>query len=226
MQAFVIYHGSESVIGTPVYGAGNPHNDYGIGFYCTEERNMAAEWACKTPAGGYVNRYELDAEGFDILRLTDPSFHILNWLAVLLENRIFPLANPLPREARQYILETFLPDYKNRDVIIGYRADDSYFSFARAFLNNTISLSQLSSAMRLGRLGEQVVIKSRKAFSRIAYSGSEFVPGTIWYPRRIARDTAARDAFRDLSAGGKASDAVYMLDILREKWRNDDERLF
>lgn len=187
---------------------------------------MAAEWACKTPAGGYVNRYELDAEGFDILRLTDPSFHILNWLAVLLENRIFPLANPLPREARQYILETFLPDYKNRDVIIGYRADDSYFSFARAFLNNTISLSQLSSAMRLGRLGEQVVIRSREAFSRIAYSGSEFVQGTIWYPRRIARDTAARDAFRDLSAGVKASDAVYMLDILRENWRNDDERLF
>ena len=226
MGNLVIYHGSERVVGTPVYGSGNPHNDYGIGFYCTRERDMAAEWACKTPAGGYVNRYELAADGLDILRLTDPSIHILNWLAILLYNRIFPLANPLPREARQYILETFLPDYKARDVIIGYRADDSYLSFARAFLNNTISLSQLSSAMRLGRLGEQVMIRSREAFGRMVFSGAEFVPGTIWYPRRIARDAAARDAFRDLSAEMKASDAIFMLDILREKWRNDDERLF
>lgn len=31
-------------------------------------------------------------------------------------------------------------------MIRGYRADDSYFSFATAFLNNTISLAQLEKA--------------------------------------------------------------------------------
>ena len=44
-------------------------------------------------------------------------------------------------------------------MVIGYRADDSYFSFARAFVNNEISLEQLSYAMRLGKLGELVCIK-------------------------------------------------------------------
>ena len=29
-------------------------------------------------------------------------------------------------------------DIKNADIIIGYRADDSYFSFAQDFVNNTI----------------------------------------------------------------------------------------
>ena len=42
-------------------------------------------------------------------------------------------------------------------MIIGYRADDSYFSFANAFLNNTLSLEQLKEAMYLGKLGEQVI---------------------------------------------------------------------
>lgn len=29
----VLYHGSEKVIEMPVFGAGNPANDYGQGFY-------------------------------------------------------------------------------------------------------------------------------------------------------------------------------------------------
>ena len=48
------------------------------------------------------------------------------------------------------------------DVIIGYRADDSYFSFAKDFINNTISVEQLAEAMRLGELGIQIVLKSER----------------------------------------------------------------
>lgn len=62
--------------------------------------------------------------------------------------------------------------YENYDVIIGYRADDSYFSFASAFLNNTISLAQLERAMFLGKLGEQVVLKSERAFSQLHFEES------------------------------------------------------
>ena len=49
------------------------------------------------------------------------------------------------------MLDTFLPEYEDKDIIIGYRADDSYFAFANAFLNNTLSLAQLEKAMNLGR---------------------------------------------------------------------------
>ena len=33
MPALMLYHGSEKIIRTPVYGAGNKNNDYGSGFY-------------------------------------------------------------------------------------------------------------------------------------------------------------------------------------------------
>ena len=37
----IIYHGSENIIYTPVFGGGNPGNDYGRGFYCTEDKELS-----------------------------------------------------------------------------------------------------------------------------------------------------------------------------------------
>lgn len=50
-----------------------------------------------------------------------------------------------------YCRDNFLIDVSEYDVIIGYRADDSYFTFAKSFVSNGISLQQLQLAMRLQR---------------------------------------------------------------------------
>ena len=55
-----------------------------------------------------------------------------------------------------HLSQEFAIDYHSYDIIKGYRADDSYFSFAQDFLNGTISVSQLSDAMKLGDLGVSV----------------------------------------------------------------------
>ena len=62
-------------------------------------------------------------------------YSILHWLAILLENRKFQITSKLAREAKRYLLEQFSVPYKDSDILIGYRADDSYFSFANDFLN-------------------------------------------------------------------------------------------
>ena len=82
-----MFHGSPRIVREPVFGAGNPRNDYGLGFYCTERTELAAEWACTEGRDGFVNIYHLDPEGLEVLRLLEPEYHVLNWLAVLLENR-------------------------------------------------------------------------------------------------------------------------------------------
>ena len=153
-----LYHGSVNMIEEPEFGVGNSKNDYGQGFYCTEHIELAKEWACAENRDGFANEYELETDGLIIINLSDARCHILNWLAILLENRTFVIERGLALTAKDYILSEFLPEYKNADVIRGYRADDSYFSFASAFLNNTISLEQLGKAMTLGKLGEQVVL--------------------------------------------------------------------
>ena len=84
-----VYHGSSQIIQQPVIGKGNPNNDYGLGFYCTESVELAKEWACSAEADGFANRYAFDLNGLSILSLTGGNYHILNWLYVLLNNRKF-----------------------------------------------------------------------------------------------------------------------------------------
>ena len=130
----IIYYGSVQQLPQPTFNGGKAHNDYGKGFYCTEEKEMAAEWAVGKGSDGWINCYEMDCENLKVLDLNGPEFCILHWLAVLLENRTFDISYGLAREAREYILQNFAVDYSHADIIVGYRADDSYFSFAQDFL--------------------------------------------------------------------------------------------
>ena len=221
----ILFHGSPNIIPEPVFGFGNAHNDYGRGFYCSESIELAREWACATEKGGYANQYEFDMSGLNVMDLTAGDYHILNWLAILLENRTFKVSSDLAADAREYMSNTFKPAYRDKDVVIGYRADDSYFTFANAFLNNAISLSRLEKAMVLGKLGIQIVPISERAFERLKFIDSHPADGTIYYPKRMARDTAAREEFRRIRRNPAAENEVYMMDILRERWQNDDPRL-
>lgn len=220
-----IYHGSSKIIERPDFGTGNPHNDYGLGFYCTESMELAKEWASSTETDGFANQYQLNLTGLSTLSLTSGDYHILNWLSVLLENRRFRIDGAIAQQAKAYISENFSVDYKQYDIIRGYRADDSYFSFANAFLNNTISVTQLEKAMVLGKLGEQIVLISQQAFASIEFVNAIPAPNEIYLPKKLARDTAARKDFQQEKARGSILTEKYILDIMREGWKNDDERL-
>ena len=123
-----------------------------------------------------------------------------------------------------WLKENFLLDLAPYDAVVGYRADDSYFSFARAFVNNEISLTQLSYAMRLGKLGEQFVLKSSAAFERIYFISYEIADNTVYYAKRKARDDEARAAFR-IEIEKDDLDGLYMRDIIRDEVQPDDPRL-
>ena len=220
-----LYHGSDRIIRKPAYGVGNPENDYGLGFYCTREPELAKEWACAEEEDGFENHYSLETDGLTCLHLNSEGYHILNWLAILLENRRFDLSLPVSIRAREYILDTFLPDYKGYDLIEGYRADDSYFSFSRAFLANGITLEQLRRAMRLGKLGEQVVLRSPAAFDAISFLQAIPVDASIYHLRRLSRDRNAREDDRKMLTETPVDEGFYISTIINEKWNNDDPRL-
>lgn len=209
----IIYYGSDHIVRQPQFGCGNKFNDYGMGFYCTEDEELAKEWATNGGTHGYANVYEANMDGLSIFNLSSSDYNILNWLAILLENRQFTCNTQIAREAKDYILEKYLIEYKNADIIIGYRADDSYFTYARMFLNNTISLEQLSRAMKLGNLGEQIVLKSEEAFTRIKFCNAMAVDVVEYGIKRDARDIKAREDFAKLKMS--VSKGIYAMDIVR-----------
>ncbi|MCR5330867.1 MAG: DUF3990 domain-containing protein [Lachnospiraceae bacterium] len=219
----IIYHGSDHIIQKPEFHAGNRHNDYGYGFYCTEHEDTAREWSVSAGRSGYINIYDINLQGLSVLDLDE--FPILTWLTVLLENRTFNLASPLALEAKEYLKKEFSIEYGSFDIIKGYRADDSYFSFAQDFLNGTIPVSQLARAMKLGGPGEQIVLKRRRTFERIRYKGADPVDHLIWYPRRRNRDEQARKAYLSSDKMSYIRGDIYITRIIDEEIKRDDARI-
>lgn len=224
MNKLLIHHGSNEIVERPQFGKGKTYNDYGQGFYCTENIELAKEWASTSQGKGYANSYELILDDLVTLELSSSRYIILHWLALLLDNRNVNLSTPTMKKGAIWIKDKFLIDISSYDIIIGYRADDSYFSFARAFLNNEISINQLNYAMRLGKPGEQVVIKSRKAFENLNYLGYCIINSDEYYAKRMERDRKARADYA-LEIEKDDINGLFIRDIIREEMSENDPRI-
>ena len=221
----LLYHGSTKIIEKPTLAAGKKYNDYGQGFYCTKEIEVAKEWACRENSNGFVNKYRLKKSGLKVLDLQDERYSVLNWIAVLLSNRTFSLENEIAAAAKEYFVNNFSVDTGRFDVIVGYRADDSYFSFARDFINNTLPLASLEKAMHLGKLGIQYVLVSEKAFSQLTFARAEAVRCEVYYQKYTARDAKAREAYKNELRHAAIAKSIFVMDIIREGMKNGDPRI-
>ena len=197
-----IYHGSEKIIERPVFGEGKRHNDFGPGFYCTENEDLAREWAVTKNRNGYVNKYSLNTEYLNILYLNSEQYTILNWIATLVNNRVFTLNNPVANRARRYIIDNFSVNV------------NAY---------NAITIEQLSLAMKLGKLGEQIVLKSRLSFEQLSFVNYREAESELYYPLRKKRDDDANNYY--LKILEKEEDGLYVQDIIRGGILNNDPRI-
>ena len=159
-----------------------------------------------------------------VLDLLSPHYSVLHWIALLVEHRSFRKDTAIAVGACDFLHDHFLPDTDASDVIRGWRADDSYFSYARAFVNNTITVEQLGRAMKLGNLGEQIVLKSERAFKAIRFAGFERAPLAPYGPLAKERDEAARARYRELLAENPF-EGIRIVDIVQEGMTEDDLRL-
>lgn len=227
MTRLIIYHGSKNIIEKPYCHGGKLRNDYGYGFYCTESLELAKEWASNNKeTNGYANKYSIDLEGLKILDLSNEKYSILNWMAILLKFRTFDLSNEMSIKAKEYLLNNFYIDVNDYDIVIGYRADDSYFSFAKDFLNNTISVQKLKKAMELGKLGKQVVIISELAFAELKFEGTEEVESLEYYEKRKSRDIEAKEQYlKNTRNSTSLIDDIFILDIIRRGFKNGDSSI-
>lgn len=224
-EKIILYHGSSNIIEKPIYGNGKTYNDYGRAFYCTQDIDLAKEWAVDMERDGYSNKYEIDLSGLKILNLNSDEYTIIHWITVLLCHREFEIQSDFGKEAKQYLLNNFYVDVDKYDIIRGYRADDSYFSFAQDFLNNNISIKNLSRAMQLGRLGEQYAVKSKQAFERLSFIEIEVVSHMKWYPGKEQRDYLARKHYSEIRNERWQRGETYIMQMLEEEMKADDVRL-
>ena len=147
----IVYHGSDQIVEQPVFGAGKEDNDYGTGFYLTEDKDKANAWAVVNGTeNAYCNAYELPIKELNVLHLDD--YGVLTWIAEVTAHR------GVIDEDTFYIAEKLVDMYKidtaEYDVIIGYRADDSYIKVIDSFLKNQLTADEVERFFRKAELGE------------------------------------------------------------------------
>ena len=223
MKELILYHGSEKIIEKPIFEYGRKNNDFGLGFYCTESNELAKEWACSSLNNGFSNKYSIDLSNLNVLDLNSPEYNVLNWITILVTHRIFKIKTPIAGRAIKYLKENFYIDVDAYDIIIGYRADDSYFDFADSFLNNGINVNELASALKLGNLGMQIVIKSEYAFSKLKFLGYEIAMSEKYFVKRKSRNDEANKLYYNILNSN--SKGLYINDITEGMVKNNDSRI-
>lgn len=213
----IIYHGSEFIVEKPEHGKGNTHNDYGLGFYCCSSKELAKEWAAKRSGHGYINKYSLRDDRLKILDLTNPPYNnVLYWVALLMQNRELStdLRDNFPRELK-YLEEKHLIDISRFDIVIGYRADDSYFRFPESFVRSEITLESLEKIFQAGDFGKQYVLISKRAFHLVRFLDYQeaFENSKEDYYRR---KNGADKIFADLLNADRYSKGTRMRDLIAD----------
>ena len=186
-----IFHGSDKIVREPGFGAGSAYNDFGLGFYCCEDRSRAAEWAVSRGSNGFVSAYRIETEGLRVVNLCSSQYNALHWINVLLGFREFDTSAPPANRGREYINKWFSVDIQGCDCIIGWRADNSCFKFAQDFLSGRLSYQSLSRALTASDANRQFVLKSNRAFDRISFAGYETARADEYRPAARARELGA-----------------------------------
>ena len=207
------FYGADSLVIKPEFNKGNPSNDYGLGFYLTENKELARLWATKFNHDGYLIEYDVDVKNLKILYLNGISDgDVLKWITLLVAHRFSNAQKMRYADSIQWLKNHYSINLDGYDVIVGYRADDSYFDYSRDFMSNDLSLELLKDAMRLGKLGTQFVLISEKAFANIKYIKSEAIKMSDEYSR--FRNETKLEYFKLKKEDDKFN--TYLRDIMRK----------
>ena len=223
MGIITLYHGSSNIIKEPKYGEAKKKNDFGIGFYTTTNIERAKEWACYWDVDGYANKYELKTDNLKIINLQKSPYTLLNWIGTILKYRKPKSLSGKPLAVCDFLIEKYaVKEIEEVDVICGYRADDSYFYFAKRFVTDQLALDDLEQAMRKGNLGEQLVLKSQKAFEQICFQKAIKARKDIYYDKYINREQEATRQVKELTNKGYDSNLTYASNIYDNGGVDDD----
>ena len=240
-----IYHGGERIVRHPSFGIGRPYNDFGLGYYCTEYPQYAAEWAVTSGSGyagsgpsgagyagscsgytgsgsnGFVSEYSIDYDGLRIINLCSSQYTPLHWLGLLFSYREFDLSSDSAYRAGEYISKYFPVDHQACDCIIGYRADNRCFMFAQNFLDAKLSYQSFRNALTSDESNRQFVLKSNRAFDRITFTGYRPAFSEDYFPSSRSRELKAMKNIKPSIGSGD----IFITTLIEEEVRPYDARI-
>lgn len=156
MSKVKVYHGSGVEVKVPSLDYGRYDADFGVGFYVTQDYEMAEKWAA-IKKSSVVNAYELDLD-----RLNGMEFGLdKGWIDFIVQNR-----------SGHKRIDIDLSDI---DYIMGATADDKLFSVIEQYEDNLIDVDSAIKAMNVMKIGTQICLCSEAAVSALSFASSHIV---------------------------------------------------
>lgn len=215
-----IYHGSKALIEHPIVKGSNEVNDYGPSFYLTKDLEAAKSWACKNNSVGVVNEYDISSSSFNrlnILDLTNKSkYNVLNWMAILMHFRELDSSFIKNNQLTLDWLKKYYINVDDYDVIIGFRADDSYFRFPLRFVSNDLSFDDLEEVFLSGHLGVQYAFMSERSIKMLHFKKA-IDCGDEYLGHYYSIVNKASKQFDELINRPRDPRKKYILDLMREE---------
>lgn len=228
-RELILYHGTKFQFTRPEIEKSNPFSDYGRGFYCTKNLELAKEWSCsrlvQQETIGYVNKYSIDTANLKTFDFLSGGYNSLNWIATIIQNRELETDDADVAYAKNYLLDNFAVNLSGYDMVIGYRADDSYFKYATRFLEGRLNLDALTYAMYLGHLGEQYVIMNQETMDKMKFIEAIETNGKIYGPRYSKNDKTANDEYERIVGLPQVRKGFRVWNIIDEEVKDHDPRL-
>ncbi len=145
-----LYHTSREEVRRPDIHMGRKNADFGPGFYLTPDREFAVRWGRE---GAVVNEYELDTDGLQVMRLE----RTVEWFEYIFHNRRGT-------------------DGLAADVVIGPIANDTIFDTLGILSSGFLSPEDALKMLQIGPEYTQAAMKTEKAVSQLAWTGSFRIP--------------------------------------------------
>ena len=216
-----IYHGSKRLIEQPKYKGSDATNDYGPSFYLTTDLDAAKSWACKNDSVGVVNKYVILSKTFHKFKILDltnkDKYSVLNWMAILMHFRTLDSAFVRNNKIVLDWLAKYYVDVDEYDVVIGFRADDSYFRFPIRFISNDLSFEDLEDVYVSGHLGIQYAFMSERAIKLLKFTG--FInceESFVGLHKNIVKE--AINQFINIIHQKKTTAKTYIFDLIRKDY--------
>lgn len=185
----------------------------------TLELEAAKSWACRNDSLGIVNQYRMSDSEFQkmkVLDLTDKShYSVLHWIAILMHFRT--LDSSFKRNNRLVLewLEKYYIDVDEYDVVIGFRADDTYFRFPIRFISNDLAFEDLENVFLSGNLGIQYAFMSSKAVEALRFEKAIECEDSFLGHYYHSITKASRD-FDEILNQPRDPGKTYILDLMRQ----------
>lgn len=216
-----LYHGSKSHRVEPTHDKGNGISDFGKGFYLYPSHNIASEWASsdrynvEPDANVYTHEYNLYLDGLEIFDFRKSD--VLSWVAYVLSHRDVAIESSHRNMVKSFV-DKYAPNTAGYDVLIGWRADASFFYLIEKFVLGDIDVVSLKDILTYKNIDMQAVLKSSKAIDALEkskvhkyyigryykkYNKTDvYIRGVIDKASEECKTTLSEDVFSNLAGKG------------------------